>query len=57
MTHDIFNASNFFIAIAFFAVILAIAAYEGGMLITPVVLIGIAVVCGILSVKENGKRK
>ena len=57
MTHDIFNAINVFIAIAFFAVILAIAAYEGGMIITPVVLIGIAIVCGVLSAKENGKRK
>ena len=57
MTHEILNASNVFIAIVFFAVILAIAAYEGGMFITHTVLIVIAVICAYLAIKEDGNKK
>lgn len=57
MTHKIFNASNMFGAITFFAMIGAPAAYEGGMYITSVVLIGIMAACACLSIREEDKRK
>ncbi len=57
MTHKIFNASNVFGAIAFFAMIGSVAAYEGGMYITSLALAIILAVSAYLSICEDGKRK
>ena len=57
MTHKIFNASNVFGAIAFFAMIGSVAAYEGGMYITSLALAIILAVSADLSIWEDGKRK
>ena len=57
MTHKIFNASNFYGAIAFLSMLAAPAAVEGEMYITAVVLVAIFAVCAHLSIKEDGKKR
>lgn len=56
-TRRLLNASNVFGAIAFFAMILAPGAVEGGNYILAVLLVGAVAVCGHLAAKEDGKRK
>ena len=57
MIHRILNASSILGAIAFLAMITAIAACEGGMYITSIVLVAVFAGCAHLSMKEDGKRK
>ncbi|WP_276950620.1 hypothetical protein [Acetatifactor muris] len=57
MTHKIFNASNFYGAIAFLSMLAAPAAVEGEMYITAAALVVILAGCAHLSIREGGKRK
>lgn len=57
MTHKVFNTSNVLGFIAFAAMILALAACEGEMYITMVVLLGIFAGCVYLAMKEDGQIK
>lgn len=55
--NTIFNASNMLGATAFFAMILAAAAYEGGSYIMAVAFLVIFAGCAYLSMKEDGQIK
>lgn len=56
MTHKIFNASNFYGAVAFLSMLAVPAAAEGEMYITAVVLLAILAACAYLSIRESGKK-
>ena len=53
----VFNASNVLGAIAFIALLLVPAAYEGEMYIIAVVLLAVFGGCAHLSIKEDGQIK
>lgn len=56
ITYKVFNASSILGAVAFFALILAPGAAEGGNYILSLVLIAVFGICAHLSIKEDGRR-